>query len=541
MAYGLVIHISAGEDRHTEALSKDTVLIGMGEDCDVRLRSSHLPQAETDNGHLLELIRGNNSFRVKNFDQTLSIIHNDEPLEMGARIIDGDSLHFEDSDLSLQFFLVRSLPMVVGREANVAPFIETAAIEAAITPRRDDAKVFLREFTRELLREIKPSTKIFALLISLFFVFGTLYIGFSLYREIRYTRQISDDQKNIIAQQQKEIQDFKNKVDEIIKITEERVAQFSFAPRVVDKYSNGVCLISGVYYFVEQGTGRPLRYQETQYNENGEVIQNGEELVPLTTNGNGAVAEYEFVGTGFYVGNGYVLTNKHVALPWLGDERIARMASLVRGVPRLRKIYAYFPKRSEAVNLKYRMSSQTDDIAVCIVEDLNAMEGVPALPLSQNDSAVVRGKKVLLMGYPDGPERLLSMRNDDEARMIQSKCGSSVETLLQCLAAKNRIQTLNTQGTITDLDPQRIVHDAQTREGGSGAPLFGESEEVIGISFAVFTENTASNLALPIQLGASLLQRAGWKPPSPDNKQQSQKATDTTASNNFSASANNNN
>lgn len=540
MAYGLVIHISAGEDRHTEALSKDTVLIGMGEDCDVRLRSSHLPQIQTDDGHLIELIRGNNSFRVKNFDQSLSIVHNDEPLEMGARLIDGDTLHFEDTDLSLQFFLVRSLPMVLGRESNVAPFIENAAIEAAITPRRDDAKVFLREFTRELVREINPSTKILTLLISLFFVFGILYLGFSLYREIRYTRQLNDDQKTVIAEQRKELEKLAGEINKIGERNQVLIDQFSFAPRVVEKYSKGVCLISGIYYFVEQGTGRPLRYQETQYNENGEVIQNGEELVPLTTNGNGAVAEYEFVGTGFYVGNGYVLTNKHVALPWLGDERIARMASLVRGVPRLRKIYAYFPERSEAVNLKYRIASQTDDIAVCVVEDLNSMAGVPALPLSQNDSAVVRGKQVLLMGYPNGPDRLLSMRSDDEARIIQSKCGSSVETLLQCLAAKNRIQTLNTRGTITDLDPQRIVHDAQTREGGSGAPLFGQSEEVIGISFAVFTENTASNLALPIQLCTSLLQRAGWKPPSPENRQ-AQKATDATALNSFSASANNNN
>lgn len=521
MANGLVIHISAGEDRHTEALSQDTILIGSDEHSDVRLRASHLPHDYTPNGHILELIRGNNSFRVKNFDKHLNILHNDEPLEMGARLLDGDDLRFEGSDLHLQFFLVRSLPMVTG-QTHVAPFIENAAIESAATPKRDDAKVFLKEFSRELIREINPSTKIITLLITLFFVFGILYIGFSLYREIRYTRQISDDQKNIISQQQKEIEAFKNKVDEINKKTDERIAQFSFAPRVVEKYSKGVCLISGVYYFVEAGTGRPLRYQETQYNESGEVIQNADELVPLTPNGNGAIAEYEFVGTGFYAGNGYVLTNKHVALPWLGDERVTKMASLVKGVPRLRKIYAYFPGRADAVNLKNRAASQTDDIAVCVVEDVNAMEGIPALPLSENESAVVIGKQVLLIGYPNGPDRLL-LRDDEEARTIKSRCGSSIETLLRCLAAKNRIQTLNTIGTITDLDQQRIIHNAETREGGSGAPLFGQSEEVIGISFAVFTENNATNLALPIKLGISLLERSGWTPPSQGQQDQNSK------------------
>lgn len=537
MANGLVIHISAGEDRHTEALSQDAIFIGSDEDSDVRLRTSHLPKDYSPNGHILELMRGNNSFRVKNFDKHLSILHNNEPLEMGARLLDGDDLKFEGTDLHLQFFLVRSLPMVTG-QTQVAPFIENAAIESAATPKRDDAKVFLREFSRELIREINPSTKIITLLITLFFVFGILYLGFSFYRELRYTRQISDAQKDIIAKQQEEIKKFQARVEEIIKQGEERVDQLSFAPRVIDKYSKGVGLISGSYYFVESGTGRPLRYQETQYNENGEVIQNADELVPLTPNGNGAIAEYEFVGTGFYAGNGYILTNKHVALPWLGDERVMKMASLVKGVPRLRKLFAYFPGRADAINLKNRASSQTDDIAVCVVEDINAMQGIPALPLSENESAVVIGKQVLLIGYPNGPDRLLAMRNDEEARTIQARCGSSIETLLRCLAAKNRIQTLNTIGTITDLDPQRIIHDAKTMAGGSGAPLFGQSEEVIGISFAVFTENNATNLALPVKLCISLLERSGWKPPSESVQDQNSKPN-TSAVINPSSTTNN--
>ncbi len=124
------------------------------------------------------------------------------------------------------------------------------------------------------------------------------------------------------------------------------------------------------------------------------------------------------------------------------------------------------------------------------------------------------------------------MRYDEDARQIQSRCGSSIETLLRCLAAKNRIQTLNTPGTITDLDPQRIRHNAETREGGSGAPLFGQSEEVIGISFAVFTENSASNLSLPIKLGIALLERSGWTPPQQDQNSKSNAALINPASTN---------
>jgi S1-C subfamily serine protease len=271
-------------------------------------------------------------------------------------------------------------------------------------------------------------------------------------------------------------------------------------------------LISGAYYFVESGTGRPLRYQETQYNENGEVIQNGDDAALLTPNGDGAIAEYEFIGTGFYVGNGYVLTNKHVAQPWFAEERLMRVASMAKGVPRLQKIYAYFPGQQEPVTLKYKLSSSTDDLAVCLIEDSAVFEKLPALPLNQSESSNLVGRKVVLMGYPNGSDRLIAMLPENEAQMTRSRCGSSIETLLKCFALKNRIQPLTTDGIITDLDQRRVVHSAVTAQGGSGAPLFGQSEEVIGVSFAVFTENTASNFAVPVRYAINLLQRAGWKP-----------------------------
>jgi hypothetical protein len=71
---------------------------------------------------------------------------------------------------------------------------------------------------------------------------------------------------------------------------------------------------------------------------------------------------------------------------------------------------------------------------------------------------------------------------------------------------------LTTQGLITDLDARRIVHDAKTAEGGSGAPLYGQAWKVIGVNFGVFTENTASNMAVPIRYAVELLKRAGWEP-----------------------------
>ena len=93
----------------------------------------------------------------------------------------------------------RSLPAVIGaprkHEAQVAPFIEHAAIESAATARRDDAKVFLREFTRELVREINPSTKLITLAIAVALVGGVLYIGFSMFKEMQRSRRVIDEQR----------------------------------------------------------------------------------------------------------------------------------------------------------------------------------------------------------------------------------------------------------------------------------------------------------------------------------------------------------
>jgi len=36
---------------------------------------------------------------------------------------------------------------------------------------------------------------------------------------------------------------------------------------------------------------------------------------------------------------------------------------------------------------------------------------------------------------------------------------------------------------------------------------------VIGITYAIFTENTASNFAVPIRYAITLLEKAGWTAP----------------------------
>lgn len=514
MASGLVIHISSGDDTHTEILTDERVRIGTSEDSELRLRASSLPRGSA-NGSLLELTRTGSSYQISNFDSSFLPKKNGLPLTAGDEIADGDEIRIADSSLALQFFPIRSLPALLPtstRETHVAPFIEAAAIESAATARRDDAKVFLREFTRELVREINPSTKLIALAIALALVGGTLYLGFATFREIQRSRRLIADQGAQLGQLGNQVSKTNDQLSDLGRSNREIQASLSLAVKLRSDYGRGVCLIAGSFYFVESGTGRPLRYPEAQMNESGTAVQSSPDSGALTPEGKGTVAEYEFVGTGFSVGNGFVVTNRHIVQPWMADDKAQSMGTSVRAQPRLKKLNAYFPDYPQPIALKFRAAGQKDDLAICSLDLPSVPEIFPVLPLETDPDAVAVGKTVVMMGYPSGPDRLLALLDDAESRGIQQRYGS-LEALLGYLAETKRIQPLTTQGSITDLDVRRIAYDARTAEGGSGAPLFGPSGRVIGVNFAVFTENQASNFAVPVRYLITLLERSGWKPP----------------------------
>ena len=520
MATGLVIHISSGDDRHTEILTNDSVRIGTSEACDLRLRASSLPKTAA-NSVLLELSRANGSYRVSDFDPSLPLMLNGDRIAKGDEIRDGDEFRIQDSELLLHFYPVRALPAVVppgAREPHVAPFIEAAALESAATARRDDAKVFLREFTRELVREINASTKLVVLAIALVLVGGMLYLGFAMYKELQRSRRLIDEQRVQLGQMRDQVAKTNDQLTEIDESNRQIQYSLSLAVKLRSQYGSGVCLIAGSFYFVESGTGRPLRYAEAQMNDSGSNVQSSGAPEALTPEGNAAIAEYEFVGTGFHVGNGYVITNRHIAQPWIADDRAQSISGSLNAQPRLRRLIAYFPNLNQAIPLKFKAAAQKDDLAVCTLEVPNVPETIPVLPLETDPDGVAVGKTVVMMGYPSGPDRLLALLDDAESRGIQQRYGTPMAQLAY-LAETKRIQPLTTQGSITDLDVRRIVYDARTAEGGSGAPLFGPSGRVIGVNFAVFTENQASNFAVPIRFGIPLLSRSGWQAPAKESKE----------------------
>lgn len=509
---GLVIHVSSLNDRSTEVVMRELIRIGACEDCDVKIR---LPQGASNAGPVIELARKNGIYRIGSIDPNLEVKLNGRSIKPDKGIHDGDEIWIGPSGPSIHFFPIAQTPSLVpGRRdgAHVAPFIEQAAMEASATARRDDAKIFLREFTRELVREINPSTKIIAFAILILAVVGGLYIGFAQFNEARRGRRVIAEQQAQLVAQQQELKRANDQLKTVIESTQRIQNTISLGEMLRATYGDGVCLIYGSFSYVESGTGRPLRYPETQTDESGAVVQNANEQPVLTPEGRGTIAEFPFAGTGFHVGDGFVLTNRHVTQPWEADERAQSLASTVKGIPRLRRFMAFFPGNTQAIALKVKQATKSEDVAVCSVDVKDLPPKLPVLPLEKDPGSVAVGKLVVTMGYPSGPDRLLAMLDESEARSIQQRYGS-VEAQLSYLAEKKLIQPLETQGNITDLKARRIVYDARTGEGGSGAPLFGPSGRVIGITFAIFTENSASNFAVPIGYAMPLLEKSGWTGP----------------------------
>lgn len=536
MSGGLVVHITNGHNRHTEVLSHDRVRIGPGEDCHIRLGSDLL----TDSDIFAELARSNGDFRLTEFDPEIGITLNGRPPARGATIADGDELRFSAFDISMQFFPVGELPAVVAhRRASVAPFIEQAAIEAATTARRDDAKVFLREFTRELLREISLTAKVGAFLIAAALVGGVLYLGHAVYTEMRRGRDLIDKQNAQLERVQGELQGVNQQFGQVDQRNREIINSLSLAPRLFDQYGKGVCLIAGSYMLFEPGTPRPMRYPETQTREDGAALQSADEQPILTPEGNGPPFISDFVGTGFHVGGGYVVTNRHLVVePWSANEEVKTLAASVRGQFRLTRIVAFFPGHRQPFVLRVRQSSARDDIAVGQIDPTLLPANVPALPLDNDSGAEGIGKAVVMMGYPSGEERLLATLPESESRSIMQRYGASVEQLLTYLAERNYIKPLTTQGHITDLEGRTIVYDARNAVGGSGSPLFGQSGRVLGVNFATFTGLADQNYAVPVRFVHPLLARAGWKSAEPDDANANANANANAKNANSNANAN---
>ncbi len=521
MAVGIIIHITVGTEKRTEFFSQERIRVGSDEVSDLQI---HRPGVDPG-GMWFDMENDDGAYRIIDFNESLKFKINGKPMRRFIAIADGDVIDVDDAGISFAFFSLetKSSLITTNREQpHIAQFIEAAALESATSAKRDDAKAFLREFSRELAREISVTTKLITLVLVVGFITGVFYIGFAVNKELQESRIQSEQQSAIITKLEEKLGQTNNQIGELDKTNREMMKTVSLAPNLRVEYGSAVCLIVGVYDLVDKKTGKVLRYADPQaFRPNPYEPTQSEDpsrtpppqQIGLSTEGNGSPVEYDFIGTGFHVGGGYIVTNRHVLQPWEEDDQVKQMMLAANGRAKVKRLVIYFPNIATPFPLRIRQLGGRDDIGIGTVDASLLPENLPVIPLDLDTDSAAIGKTVVTMGYPSGPDRLLAMVDDDEAKSINQRFGNSRQNLINFLAQWQKIVPLTTQGAITDLDARRIVHDAKTAEGGSGAPLFGQAGKVIGVNFGVFTENTAANMAVPVRFALDLLKKAGWRSP----------------------------
>jgi S1-C subfamily serine protease len=368
--------------------------------------------------------------------------------------------------------------------------------------------VYSRDQAKVLNRGFSPLAKITALGAIVLLISAAAYLGLAAYREVQQARSLNEGQDRRLAQLEEQVSQNSRQLGDLARSNQDLLANLSLPTKLSKDFSGGVCLISGSYIFIDPNTGLPLRGMKKLKDESGEVEQ-----PHLSTGGDSEIAEVFYTGTGFHVGDGYFLTNRHVVVePWKYDALSYLFGKVLSVQPRLVKLEAFFPGRRRSYQLTVKQASSREDVAVCKLSRGEASKEIPVLPLDRGAVPAKIGQAVTTMGFPAGADRLLSVLPDGEAKRLLEQYGEEGPSLLNQLARRNIFKPLTSQGHVMDLYDDRIVYDAASGEGSSGAPVFGPSGRVIGIHFGFFEQNRLSNYAVPIGHGLELLRQAGWKP-----------------------------
>src|SRR6185503_20245789 len=144
--------------KSTEVFSQERLSIGSDETCDLQIQTTQIATP----GVWLEFEDTDGVFRLTKFATDLVLTINGSPIRRYIAVTDGDVIKIEDTEIAFSFFAPSNKPSLIrtNRELpHVAQFIESAALDAATSPKRDDAKAFLREFSRELMREVSWTSK----------------------------------------------------------------------------------------------------------------------------------------------------------------------------------------------------------------------------------------------------------------------------------------------------------------------------------------------------------------------------------------------
>ena len=293
-------------------------------------------------------------------------------------------------------------------------------------------------------------------------------------------------------------------IDSRLKQTDSRIGKLEsesrIAQEIVRDYSDSVCLIYAIVGFREKKTGARLNLAGIEANGNPTTDEKGNVIV--TTESTGHPVQIHVFGSGFLIDNaGHILTNHHVLEPWWPDAKSIPTPNEAFE-PAMLSLWAFFPGKEAPLPMRVQSLGEDADLGLGVV-DLPANHPRP-VTIEQQTS--ISGSAVVLIGYPTGVEGILARIDETTLKRIAQAVGNNTQDLVEELGRRKLIRPLVTQGHLGVVGPDRLVYDAQTTHGGSGGPVFDGGGKVIGVNFAILSDFTGSNFAVPIAHAAKMLQ-----------------------------------
>jgi S1-C subfamily serine protease len=280
------------------------------------------------------------------------------------------------------------------------------------------------------------------------------------------------------------------------------------AERVIAENAGSVCLVQGAYGFGREVDGK-WRYLREASDEMLKGLDVSGDRVPLMLEGDGPLFRIEYTGTGFLAdATGIVLTNRHIAQPWWNNE--AADPLLEDGFEaRFFYLRACFPGRPDAVSfdLERTLVSNEADLAALRFEPKGELP--PPLRLA-DPSDVAVGRRVILLGYPSGLNALIA-RSDEDFTERFTKPDFDSARILDELAKRDLVRPLPTQGYIGDIVGNKMLFDAPTAGGGSGAPLFDLQGRVVAVNYGILKAFSGANFGVPVRYAGTLIESARSK------------------------------
>jgi DNA-binding response OmpR family regulator len=294
-------------------------------------------------------------------------------------------------------------------------------------------------------------------------------------------------------------------LDSRLKQTDTRIGKLEtdarIAEEIVRQYSNSVCLIYVIVGFRDRKSGARLMF--AGIDASGNPLADNKGNVMLTTEGGSRPVYLHVFGSGFLVDTvGHVLTNHHVLQPWWHNSQAVPVPSDAFE-PTVEWMWAYFPGFDTPMAMHVTRLSEDVDLGLAQV---TLPQSHPPRPVAIDQQVAVSGSPVVLIGYPTGVEGILARVDPPTLKQIAGSAGNSTEGLVQELGRRKLIRPLVTQGHLGVVGPDQLVYDAQTTHGGSGGPVFDASGKVIGVNFAILSDFSGSNFAVPILRAAGILE-----------------------------------